>query len=114
MNKEINITLYENNIGSPYIIMGSFDRCSLFVNVDETPENERLLINEFYVLFDGRLGNYISNTPFDYQYIDINIIKPEGPSRVESEYFDFELMDSNVKSKIIELYNLLDKYLIKD
>jgi hypothetical protein len=115
MNEKIlSIALSENNIDSPYWVMGSFDIDSLVINVNDIPENEKQLIDEFYVLFDGRLGNYIKNHPFDYNYIDLTLIRPNGPSVVETESFDYSELDETVRLKIIQLYDVLNKYIVKN
>lgn len=114
MNEKIlNIALAENNEGSPYWIMGLFDIDSIAINVNDIPENEKQIIDEFYVLFNGRLSNYITNHSFEYNNIDLTIIKPNGLSVVESESFDFNELSEDVKMKITELYNVLNKYIVK-
>jgi hypothetical protein len=110
----INITLTNNDIGSPYWAMCSFDSYSLVLNVNDLSDYEKNLFDEFYTIFNNNFSNYIKNHTFNYNFIDLVFIKPDGFSVIDTKHFDFELMDSNVKTKIIELYNLLDKYLIKD
>jgi hypothetical protein len=103
----VNITLNSSLPQTTNVLMCEFDLEQFYINMDEFNPEENEIVDNVIPILENRITTTFYDTNYGYEYITINIIKPESGYLIEDVNVDFTSLSDDDKNKIGELINLI-------